>query len=1137
MKFKKLTIHNIASIGDAEIDFEHGPLAEDSRFLICGPTGAGKTTLLDTICLALYGTTPRLHATKNEGYVDPNETFTLSSKREEIKIDDTRMMMRRGCLNAWVELVFTDKDDCPLKAVWSCSRARNKADGSIKVPEWSVMDATNDVVLCAKKSEVASYIGERIGLTFEQFCRTTMLAQGDFTKFLKSGENEKSDILEKLTGTAIYSEISKCIHVIKGEKDAACQQVKSKLQGVQLLEKEEVETIQSERKELDVQAKKLASEEQQLMASLQWLVQLEKLKAEAERTKQVYNVQLAKSSAPEVKELEELLADWDRTAAQRELWNTLAQSEETLAAKREEAVKLRDEYVRLLAGLADLQQKEEKMRQAKRKVDQYLSDEASKAECYQQMGLIDSLVERRMKTLSYIHQVEVSLKSKESQLKGCDEDLKRQKKQTDDLFVQVQEKEKNLQALTLKLESLNYEGLLAARQDLNTQLTGLNEYRFLVEQCNQLHRLAQEKSEALRCVLGTVERFTSSLQEEEKKAKELELRVTEQEEVYKKQERACSDLMREYRKGLIEGESCPLCGQPVTHLIPDEHFVSILQPLKESLEGVRIQWKEASKCLAESKAQLATALRDQTLKERELATARDHEEQVVAQKKAHALNQRFESEELPLEAIDAAMNHLKQREEELGKQLQSVGELQKQKEALQHEKDALVKASQAAADEVKEIEKKQTRIQEGVVLDRQTLEMHSQNMKETETNLSTYIDWSLYVEQGEVYLQKLHTGAQYYQMAQDKQRRVDTTLQEFVSDLSHVRQSQTAIESLQSDWKSLKAEAASPMEQLPVHWVDFQSRVSVNKDNLQQLVNLKETASQALHRYFSEKEGVSEERLGRLAGLSSEEVKSLRESQQKMRDIVLRLKTEMDTAEQNLAKHQRVQPQGELSAEADELKSRLEVVKSNLGTINQKMGMFAQTLETDRQNRIRFESITKELDLVTQEADRWSHLHTLFGSADGKKFRNIAQSYVLEQLLANANQYLLQFSSRYEMVCQPGSLTILLKDNEAGGVLRPTSTISGGESFFISLSLALGLSSLSRASFSMDTLFIDEGFGTLDSTYLSAVMDALERLHQMGGKKIGIISHVESLKERLTTQIQVSRINNTLSKVEVVSLL
>jgi exonuclease SbcC len=118
--------------------------------------------------------------------------------------------------------------------------------------------------------------------------------------------------------------------------------------------------------------------------------------------------------------------------------------------------------------------------------------------------------------------------------------------------------------------------------------------------------------------------------------------------------------------------------------------------------------------------------------------------------------------------------------------------------------------------------------------------------------------------------------------------------------------------------------------------------------------------------------------------------------------------------------------------------------------------------------------------------------------------------------------------------CNPGSLTILIRDKEAGGITRPTTTISGGEGFLISLSLALGLSSLSKKALAMDTLFIDEGFGTLDRTYLSTVIDTLERLHQLGGKKIGIISHVERLKERITTQIQVIKENNTASRVEVV---
>ena len=160
----------------------------------------------------------------------------------------------------------------------------------------------------------------------------------------------------------------------------------------------------------------------------------------------------------------------------------------------------------------------------------------------------------------------------------------------------------------------------------------------------------------------------------------------------------------------------------------------------------------------------------------------------------------------------------------------------------------------------------------------------------------------------------------------------------------------------------------------------------------------------------------------------------------------------------------------------------------------------------------------------------------LFGSADGKKFRNIAQSYVLRQLLAGANHYLSRLTDRYRMECLLGGLTILLRDEYQGGVKRPTSTISGGESFLVSLALALGLSSLNRKSLSVDVLFIDEGFGTLESDNLNTVMEALEKLHQIGGKKVGIISHVEGLRERIKTQIQVRRIDNSRSEILTVSL-
>lgn len=138
-------------------------------------------------------------------------------------------------------------------------------------------------------------------------------------------------------------------------------------------------------------------------------------------------------------------------------------------------------------------------------------------------------------------------------------------------------------------------------------------------------------------------------------------------------------------------------------------------------------------------------------------------------------------------------------------------------------------------------------------------------------------------------------------------------------------------------------------------------------------------------------------------------------------------------------------------------------------------------------------------------------------------------------MLHGANYYLKRLTDRYELECQAGSLTILLRDFYQGGTARPASTLSGGESFLVSLALALGLSSISQQSLSVNTLFIDEGFGTLSEGYLQTVMDTLEKLHQLGGKKVGIISHVSGLRERIKAQIQVRRIDN--SRSEIVTLL
>ena len=136
-------------------------------------------------------------------------------------------------------------------------------------------------------------------------------------------------------------------------------------------------------------------------------------------------------------------------------------------------------------------------------------------------------------------------------------------------------------------------------------------------------------------------------------------------------------------------------------------------------------------------------------------------------------------------------------------------------------------------------------------------------------------------------------------------------------------------------------------------------------------------------------------------------------------------------------------------------------------------------------------------------------------------------------LLNRANYYMCQLSSRYRLCNNTDSLAIMVQDLEMGGELRTASSLSGGETFLVSLALALGLTSLNDEHFNTDMLFIDEGFGTLDADSLDMVMNTLENLHNLG-RRVGIISHVDALKERIPAKIQLVREGKSASRIEVV---
>jgi exonuclease SbcC len=217
----------------------------------------------------------------------------------------------------------------------------------------------------------------------------------------------------------------------------------------------------------------------------------------------------------------------------------------------------------------------------------------------------------------------------------------------------------------------------------------------------------------------------------------------------------------------------------------------------------------------------------------------------------------------------------------------------------------------------------------------------------------------------------------------------------------------------------------------------------------------------------------------------------------------------------------------------DDVSGRMAQINKEILSANQTIGSYVNILDMNKDNRQKIGKILQELEACGKERDQWKALNDVFGKRDGEYFQKIAQGFIMNDILGRANHYLREITRRYILEAQHGSLNIVLRDMEQGGIPRSTSTISGGESFMVSLALALGLSSLGNGGISADILFIDEGFGSLSEDYLNTVIETLQKLHESSGKKVGIISHVEQLRERINTKITVSKVNQTTSNIAV----
>lgn len=274
MKILAIRGKNLASLeGEFDIDFTVEPLKSSGIFAITGQTGAGKSTILDALCLALFDNAPRLNRAESSVNVYDVEDKTITQK-------DSRNILRRGTSEGYAEVDFIALNGDKYRSRWMVRRARGKADGTLQATSIKLDNLTTNNEEQGTKSNLLNRIVELIGLTFDQFTRAVLLAQGDFANFLKAKSSEKAELLEKLTGTEIYSKISVSIYQKTTEARTALDLILQRMKDVKLLTDEELEVLINEKKTKNEELKPFKIQTNQIEKKLSWIKEDGQIKQE-----------------------------------------------------------------------------------------------------------------------------------------------------------------------------------------------------------------------------------------------------------------------------------------------------------------------------------------------------------------------------------------------------------------------------------------------------------------------------------------------------------------------------------------------------------------------------------------------------------------------------------------------------------------------------------------------------------------------------------------------------------------------------------------------------------------------------------------------------------------------------------------
>ena len=985
MKILAIRGRNLASLeGDFEIDFTVEPLLSAGIFAISGPTGAGKSTLLDTMCLALFARTPRTDQAKE------NNVKLQDVSNEQLSQSDPRFLLRRGTSSGFAEVDFMALNGHRYRTRWSVARARDKENGRLQNPRLALYNLDKEEEEQGTRSDLQARIIDLIGLTFEQFTRSVLLAQNDFSTFLKAEQGEKASLLEKLTGTELYSAISRQIFERNARAKEAFDLIQTRIQGIELLTDEEENDLRT----------RLAGTEKELQ-------RVEKAKAEQQALQEA------------VRSIEQQITI--RQRQQKEAADKLVHATELLTVARHEYEK----------GVEEQQQSEARFKSLQQEI--------------LQARKLDIQLDTAIRDLSHSEQQlkNVMLRKEEAEKKYQAAVLRRRQGAEEiarltawrERYKKKERIAEQLSALLLHLDaaSATRSGMEAAVRSIETlrqEMAALN------KQLSDLQQTSANKQQALKRAEADYRNLEEELKAVDAPAldKQIEKLRQEREQLLIEQARLeASGNIKDLRGRLQDGQPCPVCGS--TH----HPFANQVPVAPVSALTLQLQDLSNKKETYVAHTRHLTRLQQQLLQlHKELADS------------------------------EAACKEM------AGKQ-QLAASRQEREEAIVKEQSTLLTQSLSAAD-----------------LLFGNSEWQKAWLQNPETFRKTLTDFA---RQWHENTEKLHQ----LERQESAQKAECESLASFLPSLEkQAEESGQLHEKTRAAFSSLQAERKKLL--------NGRSADSVEQEYIRRMEELKERLKK-LSATQTEQSGIADQ----IRGIADQIAKDLTEASA---DLLWR-KAALDKWTADYLDSSGGEP--------------LEVI---LSRYTQEKTELAFRLRTQTENKAKVSGLQEELNVRRTESERWAKLNELAGSADGAKFRRIAQGYTLDILLNYANVQLRELTRRYRLERVPETLALQVIDRDMCDEVRTVHSLSGGESFLVSLALALGLSSLSSNRMRVESLFIDEGFGSLDAETLRVAMDALESLRTQG-RKIGVISHVQEMTERIPVRVQVSRVGNGKSVVRI----